>query len=345
MPRISPIARLANRLQPVLITAVAAVFALAAKAETYVLPANGDSIVGGIRTIQASESDTLVDIARAQGFGYEAIRAANPSVDAWMPRAGTQVVLPSRYILPSTPREGIVVNTAEMRLYYYPKVKKGEKAVVETFPVAIGRGDWRTPQVVTRVSSKVKDPVWYPPETIRAEHAKDGDILPKVVRAGPDNPLGKYALRLTIPSYLIHGTNKQYGVGMQVTHGCIRMYPEHIERVFNTVPVGTPVRIIYEPVKAGWQGGQLFVEVHPPLEGVPAAEISSVTPLLNAITNATKAAPSYPVDWQQAQVAKLEASGLPTPIGPALFVNALSESNALGESKVSVPTVSEVKQN
>src|SRR5690606_24518008 len=185
-------------------------------------------------------------------------------------------------------------------------------------PVVIGRGDWRTPQVVTRVSSKVKDPVWYPPESIRIEHARDGDMLPKVVRAGPDNPLGKYALRLTIPSYLIHGTNKQYGVGMQVTHGCIRMYPEHIEHMFNAVPVGTPVRIVYEPVKAGWQDGQLFMEIHPPLDGVPQQEIDNPTPIVNAINNAIKSQPGYPVDWQQVQVVKLESSGTPTSIGPAL---------------------------
>jgi L,D-transpeptidase ErfK/SrfK len=302
--------------------------AAGARAETYPLPPAGESVIGGVRTVHAQDTDTLVDLARAHGFGYEAIRAANPSVDAWMPRNGTQVVLPSRHILPSGPREGIVVNTAEMRMYYYPKPKQGEKPVVETFPVAIGRGDWRTPQVLTRVSGKVKDPVWYPPESIRREHAEQGDMLPKVVRAGPDNPLGKYALRLTIPSYLIHGTNKQYGVGMQVTHGCIRMYPEHIERVFQAVPVGTPVRIVYEPVKVGWQGGQLFMEIHPPLDGVPAEEFNSPTPLLNAITNATKARPDYPVDWQQVQVVKLETSGLPTPIGPALFVDALSSSSS-----------------
>jgi L,D-transpeptidase ErfK/SrfK len=289
-----------------------------AMAETYLLPAPGDDIIGTTRTVLATDTDTLVDIARAQGFGYEAIRAANPAVDAWMPRGGTTIVLPSRYILPNAPREGIVVNTAEMRLYYYPKPKKGEKAVVETFPVAIGRGDWRTPQVLTKVSSKVKDPVWYPPETIRAEHARDGDILPKVVRAGPDNPLGKYALRLTIPSYLIHGTNKQYGVGMQVTHGCIRMYPEHIEHMFNAVPVGTPVRIVYEPVKAGWQQGQLFLEIHPPLDGVPQAEIDNPAPIADSINNAIKQQPGYPVDWQQVQVVKLESSGTPSSVGPSL---------------------------
>jgi len=285
------------------------------RAETYPLPAPGNDVIGEVRTIYAQDTDTLVDIARNQGFGYDAIRSANPAVDAWMPRAGTAVILPSRYILPPTPREGIVVNAAEMRLYYYPKPKKGETPVVETFPVAIGRGDWRTPQVLAKVSGKVKDPVWYPPETIRAEHALDGDMLPKVVRAGPDNPLGKYALRLTIPSYLIHGTNKQYGVGMQVTHGCIRMYPEHIEHMFNVVPVGTPVRIVYEPVKAGWQQGQLFVEVHPPLDGVSEAEANNPTVLAEAINAALKTHPTYAVDWQQAQVVKLESSGTPTAVG------------------------------
>jgi L,D-transpeptidase ErfK/SrfK len=171
--------------------------------------------------------------------------------------------------------------------------------------------------VLAKVSAKVKDPAWYPPETIRAEHAQDGDILPKIVRAGPDNPLGKYALRLTIPSYLIHGTNKQYGVGMQVTHGCIRMYPEHIEHLFSVVPVGTPVRIVYEPVKAGWQHGQLFVEIHPPLDGVSEEEINNPAPLVDTINAALKAHPNYLIDWQQVQVVKLESSGTPTAIGQA----------------------------
>ena len=310
--------RLISKLLPGTAIALALAVLLArtapAQAETYPLPAAGDDLIGELRTIYAQDTDTLVDIARAQGFGYDAIRSANPAVDAWMPRAGTAVILPSRYILPPTPRVGIVVNTAEMRLYYYPKPKNGEKPVVETFPVAIGRGDWRTPQVLAKVSGKVKDPVWYPPETIRAEHALDGDMLPKVVRAGPDNPLGKYALRLTIPSYLIHGTNKQYGVGMQVTHGCIRMYPEHIEHLFNVVPVGTPVRIVYEPVKAGWQQGQLFVEVHPPLDGVPEADANSPTLLADAINAALKTHPNSNVDWQQAQVVKLESSGTPTAV-------------------------------
>ena len=294
--------------------------ALTAQADTYPLPPANDGVVGNIRTVMAQETDTLVDIARIQGFGYEAIRAANPAVDAWLPRAGTQVVLPSRYILPAAPREGVVINTAEMRLYYYPKPQKNNSATVETFPVAIGRGDWRTPEVVTRVSGKVKDPVWYPPETIRAEHAKDGEILPKVVRAGPDNPLGKYALRLTIPSYLIHGTNKQYGVGMQVTHGCIRMYPEHIEHIFQAVPVGTPVRIVYQPVKAGWHDGQLYLEIHPPLDGVPPEQANDINPVLEAVSRALKMYPDYPVDWHQVQVARLERNGLPTPVGPALFI-------------------------
>lgn len=307
-----------SRTLPWLKASLALLLSGGALADTFVLPPPGNDIVGEVRTVYARETDTLVDIARERGFGYEAIRAANPAVDSWMPRAGTTVLLPSRFILPSSPREGIVVNTAEMRLYYYPKVRKGETATVETFPIAIGRGDWRTPVVLTKVSGKVKDPAWYPPETIRAEHAKDGDPLPKVVRAGPDNPLGKYALRMTIPSYLIHGTNKQYGVGMQVTHGCIRMYPDHIEHLFQSVPVGTPVRIVYEPIKAGWQQGQLFLEVHPPLEGVSVEELASPKMLSDAITAAARGLADYPVDWQRAQVVQLESSGLPTAIGPAL---------------------------
>jgi L,D-transpeptidase ErfK/SrfK len=137
---------------------------------------------------------------------------------------------------------------------------------VQIFPVAIGRQGWETPVTETSLVAKQRDPAWYPPESIRREHAAEGDPLPRVVPPGPDNPLGRHALRLGIPGYLIHGTNKAFGVGMRVSHGCIRMLPEDVEALFEHIPVGTRVRIINQPVKVGWQGGLLYLEVHPPLE-------------------------------------------------------------------------------
>jgi L,D-transpeptidase ErfK/SrfK len=226
------------------------------------------------------------------------------------------VTLPSFHVLPMAPREGIVINVAEMRLYYFPKPKRGEPATVETFPVSIGRGDWSTPIVTTKISGKVVDPSWTPPKSIRAEHAADGDPLPAFVPAGPDNPLGKYALRMTLPSYLIHGTNKQYGIGMQVTHGCMRLYPADIERLYRVVPVGTTVRIINQTYKAGWHQGQLYLEAHPALDGTSIEKLRDKTPMIEALTAATKSAAEYPIDWSQVEVVDAERSGLPVPVGP-----------------------------
>ncbi|MFT3931409.1 MAG: L,D-transpeptidase family protein [Spongiibacteraceae bacterium] len=285
------------------------------QAEVFRLPPVGDDLVGGLVTVSAGPEDTLIDIARKYGLGYDEIRAANPAIDSWMPRTGSTVILPKLYLLPMAPREGIVINVSEMRLYYYPKAKKGEAPTVEIYPVSIGRGDWNTPLVTTRVTGKIKNPTWTPPKSIREEHAADGDILPKVWPAGPDNPLGLYALRMSLPSYLIHGTNKEFGIGMQVTHGCMRLYPEHIERLFNTVPVGTPVRIVNQRYKAGWHQGALYLEVHPQLEGPHGEADRGKTPMVEAITSATKLVPSYPVNWDRVDELDLESTGIPGQVG------------------------------
>jgi L,D-transpeptidase ErfK/SrfK len=283
-------------------------------ADVFPMPPPGEDMIGAITTVTAGPDDTLIDIARAHDLGYDEIRAANPAVDSWMPRADTTIVLPKFYLLPAGPREGVVINVAEMRMYYFPKAKPGQPAMVETYPVSIGRGDWNTPLVTTRISSKVVDPTWTPPKSIRAEHAENGDPLPEKVKPGPDNPLGKYALRMTLPSYLIHGTNNEYGIGMQVTHGCMRLYPEDIERLYRIVPVGTPVRIINQRYKAGWHQGMLYLEAHPPLEG-PHGESAGKTPMVEALTAATKAFPTYAIDWHQVDVTDLESSGIPAPVG------------------------------
>ena len=193
----------------------------------YVLPTNGDNVIGSVTTAVAEHEDTLLDIGRRYGVGYEEIIAANPGVDPWLPGAGTEVLIPTRFVLPDAPREGIVVNLPEHRLYYYPPAKPGEKRVVRTYPISTGKMDWKTPLGVTRVASKQVRPNWYPPKTVRLEHEEKGDPLPPFIPPGPDNPLGEYAMRLGIPggSYLIHGTNRPAGVGMQVTHGCISHVP------------------------------------------------------------------------------------------------------------------------
>lgn len=288
-------------------------------AETYPLPSAGDDLIGEEKMVLARHEDTLVDIARANGLGFEEIVIANAGVDSWLPREGTPVLLPQRFLLPEGSREGIVINVAEMRLYYFPKPKKNEAATVETYPISIGRSDWSTPLVATRVTRKVKDPVWYPPASLKAERIREGDPpLDDVYKAGPDNPLGQYALYMGIPSYLIHGTNKAYGIGMQVTHGCMRLYPEDIERLYFSVPVGTTVRIINQPFKVGWHDGVLYVEVHPWIEGTARDKVADRTILLDMVHRAQALYPVYPVDWQAVEMAQIETNGVPIAVGPRM---------------------------
>ena len=236
-------------------------------AEIYTLPPADVDIIGQISSITAGRDNTLLDIAREYDIGQNEILHANPEVDRWLPADNSAVILPNRYILPGTTRNGLVINLPEMRLYYYPKPKNGEPPVVITHPVSVGRMDWETPLGKTKIVTKKKDPDWRPPQSLKDEAIDQGDEpLPDIVRAGPDNPLGRYAMRLGIPGYLIHSTNKPYGVGMRVTHGCLRMYPEDIESLFDKVSVGTQVQLVNQPIKLGWLAGSLFLELHPPLE-------------------------------------------------------------------------------
>ena len=236
------------------------------RAEVYELPPEGFDVIGALSSVTARYEDTLVDIARSHGLGYQDIVRANPDVNVWVPGEGTEILLPTRFVLPTGPREGLVLNLAEYRMYYFPKAEKGQPAYVYTYPISIGRMDWETPLGQTKITAMARDPAWYPPQSVRDEHAADGDPLPRIVPPGPDNPLGTRALRLGIPGYLIHGTNRPAGVGMRVSHGCIRMFPEDIEFVFQHVRVNVPVRIINAPVKIGWDGEELVAEIHPLLE-------------------------------------------------------------------------------
>ena len=211
----------------------------------------------------ANDEDTLLDVARRYDIGQNEILLANPSVDRWMPGTKVPILIPSSRVLPDTPRKGLTLNLPEYRLYYFSSDNK----TVVTHPVSIGRQDWNTPLGQTKIVTKKANPTWTPPESIKKEHADKGEILPDVVPAGPDNPLGLFALRLGIPGYLIHGTNKPYGVGMRVSHGCVRMYPEDIEKLFPEVKVGMPVNIVNQPVKVGWLDKKIYIEVHPQLEG------------------------------------------------------------------------------
>ena len=255
-------------------------------AETFDLPSEHFGVIGSMRTVQSTYEDTLLDIARRANIGQNQMERVNPDVDRWMPGEGTVITIPSHFVLPRAQRKGVVLNLPEMRMYYFPPKKAGQPAQVQTYPISIGRMDWATPLGMTTITSKKKDPSWRPPDSIRQEHAEKGDPLPRVVPAGPDNPLGAYAMRLGMPSYLIHGTNKPLGVGMRVSHGCIRMLPEDIEHLFAQLPVGTQVNIVNQPVKAGWYGGKLYLEVHPPLEEYPNDRGAVVEEVMVALDDA-----------------------------------------------------------
>lgn len=274
------------------------------------MPPADIALIGELGHDRASYDDTLVDIARRHGIGRDEIVAANPELNSWLPGDGAEVLLPTRYILPDAPREGIVVNLPEMRLYRF--AQKDGRRIITTHPVSVGRMDWSTPLGSTRVVRKQKDPNWYPPESIRAEHEANGDPLPRMVPAGPDNPLGQHTLRLNIPGYLIHGTNKPWGVGMRVTHGCLRMYPEDIEYLYNEVPVNTPVHLVNQPLKMARHHGVWFVEVHQSLDEEPKDPNALLREIVMAVTRTS-------VDGARVNIPALReilisASGVPTPV-------------------------------
>jgi L,D-transpeptidase ErfK/SrfK len=285
----------------------------AAHAEVFSLGPDQDSI-GEPGQTQAEQQDTLPEIARAHHLGFDEIVAANPGVDTWLPGAGTTVRLPMQHLLPNVPRTGIAINLPDGRLYYFHAGPDG-KSVVESYPISVGKMDWKTPIGVTTIVKKEKNPIWFPPKSVRETHLKDGDVLPASIPPGPDNPLGAFAMRLGIPggAYLIHGTNKPLGVGMQITHGCIRLYPEDIEYLFGEAPLGTQVRILNQRIKTGWIDGALYLEVHHPLDGVDPKDVEDLTALTRAIVAAT-AQRRVIIDWDSAQLAFQEAAGTPVRI-------------------------------
>jgi L,D-transpeptidase ErfK/SrfK len=289
-----------------------------ARASLFPLPADGSAVVGTDDTMTTVYEDTLPDLAHRYSLGFYEIIRANPDVDVWIPGAGKQLTLPGRRILPAGPREGIVVNLPEHRLYYYPKPGPHEKPVVITYPVSIGKMDWRTPLGSTAVIAKIKHPAWYPPESVRKEHEQNGDPIPKVVPAGPDNPLGDFALRLAAGhgEYMIHGTNNPTAVGMAVTHGCIRMYPEDVAALFAIVPVGTKVRLVNEPVKVAWVDGQLFLEAHPPVDAEGQSTEPDLT-LLSQKLDQALGSDTAAIHWDLARATLAAANGIPTLVGLA----------------------------
>ncbi len=232
----------------------------------FVLESPEQTVVGEPQIVFTRSTDTFSDLAREYGLGYDELVAANPGIDPWLPGKNMPVLLPTQYVLPDTPRRGLILNIASKRLFYYPPVDEGERMQVMTYPIGIGRIGWETPIGDTKVVAKARDPHWYVPWSVQQEHKEMGDPLPSVVPPGPDNPLGSHVLKLEMPGYLIHGTNQPYGVGMRVSHGCVRLYPENIELLYSMVDIGEPVSIVNEPFLMGRLNGELYLESHTPLE-------------------------------------------------------------------------------
>jgi L,D-transpeptidase ErfK/SrfK len=270
----------------------------------------GQEMVGTLAAIDTRPSDTLSDIARHYGLGFNDITIANKGIKPWTPQPGSRVILPLQFILPDAPRKDIVLNLANMRLFYYPKK---EPNTLYTYPVGIGRQGWSSPIGATTIVEKQANPVWHVPPSIQREHAEKGDVLPAAVRSGPDNPLGYYAMRLGFPSYLIHGTNKPYGIGMQISHGCIQLYPEDIETLFGKVAVGAKVRIVHQPYLAAWQQDQLYVEAHDPLDKWAAGKTRLKKQFLKKLKGLASQQKAD-VDWDRVEQVIRRADGIPTPV-------------------------------
>lgn len=276
----------------------------------FVIASPEQSVIGEPQLVFASEENTFSDLAREYGLGYDELVEANPDVDPWLPGEGTPILLPTQFVIPDVPREGLILNIASKRLFYFPQALDGEEQIVMTYPIGIGRVGWETPLGSSAVISKARDPHWYVPASVRREHEEIGDPLPSIVPPGPDNPLGKHVLKLDIPGYLIHGTNQPYGVGMRVSHGCVRLYPENIELLYELVGVGEPVNIINEPFLTGWRDGEIFFEAHTPLEDDEVSPDGRLVEALERVENLS-GLHETPVNIDQLPVLASAGTGVP----------------------------------
>ncbi|TNF55695.1 LysM peptidoglycan-binding domain-containing protein [bacterium] len=214
------------------------------------------SLVGVNHTYVIQDKETLIEVARKYGIGYNEIISANKEIDPWVPDRGSKVIIPTAWLIPEMLDRGIVINLAELRLYYFFMINS--RRYVRTYPIGIGREGMDTPTGSFSITAKVKDPVWKVPENIREEDPE----LPALVPPGPDNPLGKYWFQLSVKGYGIHGTTRPFGIGRRVSHGCIRLYPEDIEELSQLVKTGTTVKIVDEPVKVGTDHNRVLIEIH-----------------------------------------------------------------------------------
>lgn len=284
-------------------------------------------LAGTLSVFTTRYEDTFAAIGNSLSLGYLELVKANPGVDPWLPGEGTQITLPRQYVLPDVERKGIVINLAEYRLYYF--TEQG----VQVYPVGVGTDDNPSPLTDAQVTMRLESPAWYPPASIRAEYQASGEYLPRMIPPGPGNPLGSHALLLSEEGYLIHGTNKQFGVGMQVSHGCFRMYNEDISRFVYEVPKGTPVRVIREPVKLGMSGSEVWLEVHRPNEEYTDEDRNR---LWQAVTTALEEfreqRPEVELKRRAIELAVDQADGIPRMVGERVTRVAADGTGAQPES-------------
>jgi len=275
------------------------------------LPTNNDAVIGKLSTVYIKQEETFADLAERYDLGYLQLVASNPYVDPWVPKDNSEVILPRNFILPQGKREGVVINIAEYRMYFFPK----NSLYVYTYPIGIGREGWESPISETLITRIEHNPSWYPPQSIIDEHlAKYGEQLPKVVEPGPNNPLGPVKLSLKLPGYLIHGSNKEFGVGMRVSHGCFRMFNHNVLELAKMIKPGTKVRIIKERFKFGRSNNKLYLEAHPPLEDDMSDEnvnhYSNVVTMLRNLPHKD----NIKVDWDVLAEVVAAEEGIPTEV-------------------------------
>ncbi len=270
--------------------------------------AREEDVIGRPAFIRLGNGDTLPDIARHFSLGINEINASNPGVDTWVPEAGERIMLPLSHILPDSPRKGIIINLAAMRLFQF----KGDSRLpaVSTYPVGIGTAERPSPTGQMYVQRKTVRPTWHVPASISQDHRKKGDPLPPKVLPGPLNPLGEYALYLSKSTYLVHGTNKPYSIGLNATNGCIRLYPEDVKKLYENTPVNTPVRIVNQPYLIGQRDGVVYLEAHAPLGDADADEREKIYARLRIAEKKS----GRTLDWRKVGETLAGAEGIPVPL-------------------------------
>lgn len=273
---------------------------------------NGDLLMGDITTYKVKKHESLFDIARKYDMGIIELEAANPGINPWQPKAGSEITVATRHVLPSITRDGIVVNLAASRLFYFKSPNE-----VMSFPIASGKEGWETPVAATKVTEKRLHPTWTIPEDIRAENPD----LPESIPPGPQNPLGNYALALGLDGIMIHGTNAPSSIGKHASHGCIRMYPEDIESLFNAVKKGTPVLLAKMPYTIGWEGRKLYLEVTPRVHPAPSKKTAAKKPKPDMMLHKAieQVAGNATVDWDAVDAVMARGDGIPTEVGARPF--------------------------